>query len=251
MKKYPFIDWLGYINAKMYSGLKFNETQRVIMQMPSYYDQLEAILNQTSKRTIANYVIWRELVDYVPYLTSDLKAMEFEFLKTVTGKATKQARWSDCVKSASGMFGIAVSSMYAREHFRDTRIRRDIGQITTEISSEFEKLLQLNEWMDVNTKAQALKKLQSMHYHIIPTELFDDTAIIDYYKSLTLNDSNFLQTAINVDNHGKEFACSRYHQAVNRTDWKDHASTIYVNANYNGKGNSIRKLHHSWHSIHS
>lgn len=110
-KKYPFIDWLGYINSKMFAGLKFNESDTVIVQQPSYYDQLERVLNQTDRATIANYILWRDLSDYVPYLNSDLRAMEFEFLKTVTGKASKQARWSDCVKGASGMMNVAVSEV--------------------------------------------------------------------------------------------------------------------------------------------
>lgn len=241
MEKHPFIDWLGYINSKMLSGLIFNESATVIVQQPTYYDQLENILNQTDKSTIANYIIWRDLGDYVPYLTSDLRALEFDFLKTVTGKASKQARWSDCVKGTAGMLNIAVSAMYVREYFRDHRIKDDVGQIIAEISLEFEKFLHENDWMDRDTKSEALKKLRSMYSNVAyPNELLDDSVIENYYTGLKLNESNYLQSAINIDNHGKEFVCSRFHQPVNRTDWIDHASSIYVNANYNGKTNSIQ-----------
>ena len=240
-KKYPLIDWLGYINSKMFGGIKFNDSEVVIVQQPTYYDQLQSILNQTEKRTIANYIIWRDLADYIPYLTADLKKIEFEFFKTITGKAVRTARWSDCVKGVAGMFSIAVSSMYVREHFRDQRIKSDISQIITEISSEFEKIIHNNDWMDSNTKQEALKKLRSMHSNIAyPIELLSDSTVETYYKNLTLNETNYLQSAINIDNHGKEFVCSRFHKPVNRTDWVDHASSIYVNANYNGKTNSIQ-----------
>lgn len=243
MNKYPYIDWLGYINSKMLAGLKFNESERVILQQPTYYDQLEDILNRTDIRTISNYVIWRELVDYIPYLNTQLRAMEFEFLKTVTGKSTKQSRWTDCIKSSSDMFGIAVSAMYVREHFRDQRIRNDVSQIIAEIKSEYEKILQTNDWMDEETKTEALKKLRSMHSNVAyPPELFNDTLLETYFANLNLSEDNYLQSAINVDNHGKEFVCERFHQPVNSKDWMEHSSTIYVNANYNGKTNSIRKI---------
>lgn len=239
--KYPYIDWLSYINSKMYDRLVFNGTEIVIVQQPTYYDQLETILNQTDKRTLANYIIWRDLADYIPYLSADLRAIEFEFLRSVTGKSSKQARWSDCVKGTSGMLNIAISAMYVREYFRDFRIRDDVSRITAEISSEFEKVLYENEWMDPTTKREAVKKLKSMNSHIAyPMELFNDSIIENYYKGLTLNESNYLQSAISIDLHGKKFACSRYHKPVNRTDWVDHASSIYVNANYNGKTNSIQ-----------
>lgn len=29
---FPYIDWLGYINAKMHAGLKFHESDTVIVQ---------------------------------------------------------------------------------------------------------------------------------------------------------------------------------------------------------------------------
>lgn len=225
----------------MMGGLKFNGTETVIMQQPSYYDQLGNILNLTDKRTIANYVLWRDLADYVPYLTSELREMEFAFFKTVTGKSVKQARWSDCVKATAGMMNIAVSSMYVREYFNNHRIKHDVSQIINEISSEFEKVLHENTWMDQETKRKALKKLNAMHSNVgYPTELLDDSLIEGYYSNLVLNETNYLQSAIDIDNYGKAFVCSRFHKPVNRTDWVDHATSIYVNANYNGKTNSIQ-----------
>lgn len=225
----------------MYDGMVFNDSETVIVQQLNYYDQLENVLNQTDKRTIANYIIWRDLADYIPYLTADLRAIEFDFLRVVTGKASKQARWSDCVKGTSGMLNIAVSAMYVREYFRDYRIKNNVGRITDEISSEFKRILYENEWMDPATKREALKKLQRMQMNIAyPAELFDDSKIENYYKGLKLNDSNYLQSAIDIDQHGKKFVCSRFHKTVNRSDWVDHSQTVFVNANYNGKTNSIQ-----------
>lgn len=140
------------------------------------------------------------------------------------------------------MMGIAVSSMYVREYFYDERIKHDIKEIVIEISYEFEKVLLANDWMDTETKTHALKKLVSMSSNIAyPAELLNSSLIEDYYKDLQLNDTNYLQSAINVDLHGRKFVCSRYHQPVDRNDWIDQSISTFVNANYNGKTNSIRK----------
>lgn len=244
IEKYPYIEWMEYLNSKMLSGLKFNETDTIILQQPTYYDQLEDLLNRTDKRIIASYIIWRDLCDYIPYLTADLRNFEFDFMRAITGKAQKQARWTDCIKLSSSMFNIAISSMYVRENFRDQRIRTEVGQIYNEIQSEFEKILLTTKWMDEETKSEALLKLKAMHANIaFPIELMNDSLIEKYYENLKLNETNYLQSALNVDHHGKEFICSRFHLPVNRSDWIDYATTIYVNANYNGKGNSIRKYY--------
>lgn len=97
--------------------------------------------------------------------------------------------------------------------------------------------------MDDKTKTQAMHKLKSIKVNIAyPNELFNNTLIEKYYENLELNDTYYLESALNIDNHSKTFICSRYHQPVNRSDWIDYANTFYVNANYNGKGNSIRKF---------
>jgi neprilysin len=211
------------------------------VQQPTYYEQLEGVLNQTDKRTIANYIIWRDLADYIPYLTATLREKEFEFFRIITGKATSNARWSDCVKGTAGMFGIATSAMYVREYFRDPRIKSDVSEIITKITSEFEKILHQNDWMDEGTKSKALKKLRAMHSFVAyPTELLQDSYIEDYYRGLNLNTTNYLQSAIDIDKHGKNYVCGRFHKPVNRTDWIDHAGSTFVNANYNGKTNSIQ-----------
>lgn len=242
MRKYPYIDWLPYINSKLYAGLTFNEDDRVILQQPTYFDQLENILKQTDKKTIANFVVWRELADYIPFLTEDLLEKAFEFFKSFSGRAARLPRWSDCVKGVSSMMSIAVSSMYIREYFYDERIKHDISEIVTEITHEFEKVLITNDWMDKVTKEEALKKLHAMNSNIAyPSELLNNSLIEDYYKDLELSNNNYLKSAINIDLHGRNFACSRYHQKADRNDWIDQSSTTFVNANYNGKTNSIRK----------
>lgn len=223
--------------------MTFNEDDRVILQQPSYFDQLDTILKQTDKRTIANFILWRELADYIPFLNESLLDKAFEFFKSFTGKTARLPRWSDCVKGVSSMLGIAVSSMYVREYFYDERIKHDISEIVTEITYEFEKVLLANDWMDNETKEEALMKLHSMSSNIAyPSELLNNSVIEDYYKDLQLNDTNYLQSAINIDLHGRKFVCSRYHQPAERNDWIDQSASTFVNANYNGKTNSIRKL---------
>lgn len=179
----------------------------------------------------------------MPYLTAPLRQLEFDFLKRLSGKNTKEPRWIECVKTTSNMFILSLSSMYIRDYFKDKTIRDDVNEIFVEIASEFEKILHSTEWMDQTTKKEALEKLKTMGHNIAyPPELLNQTLLEKYYENLHLNDTNYLQSAMNIDRHGKIFICSRYHQPVNRKDWIDHATTIYVNANYNGKGNSVRKF---------
>lgn len=163
-------------------------------------------LNKYCFSVIANYILIRDIADYVPYLNEKLRNLEFEFLKTVTGRATRSARWFECIKATTSMFNIAISAMYIREHFKDEKIKRDVTKIYDEINSEFEKILVKNKWMDEKTKQEALKKLKSMNVNVAyPNELLNNTILEKYYEKLHLNSTHYLESALSIDNHSKVF----------------------------------------------
>lgn len=152
-KIYRYIDWLEFINAETHASIKFNDSEKFIVQQPTYFDQLESVLSQTDRRTIANFVIWRDLS---------------EFFEIIAG-------WESCVDLTSSILPIPVSAMYVREHFWDRRMKDDGIKITKEVSSEFAKMLKESDWMDNETRKEALKKLDKKEAQIAyPAELLDD-----------------------------------------------------------------------------
>lgn len=57
--KYPHIRWMDYFEALMPTDVKITLDDEVNVPTPEYIRYLAGILQKTSKRTIANYFVWR------------------------------------------------------------------------------------------------------------------------------------------------------------------------------------------------
>lgn len=100
-KTYPYLNWLDLINAFLPSGLKVNENEIAINSVPNYFEQLENILNTTTKRAMANYLLWRAVLATSGTLTNQLRELKLEFYKTVYGIQSQEVRWKECIQYTS------------------------------------------------------------------------------------------------------------------------------------------------------
>ena len=110
------------------------------------------------------------------------------------------------------------------------------------IRKEFELLLNEVNWMDDETRESALNKLKAMSTHIgYPDEIMDNAKIEKYYENLEINENNYLQSVLNMNVFGTDYAFNKLRKPVNKTDWVTHARPAVVNAFYSSIENSIRK----------
>lgn len=100
-ESYPYMNWLDYINAMLPTGLDVDESEIVTNSVPTYFKELGNILNVTSKRTIANYLLWRAVLTTSGTLTSELRQRKLEFYKAVYGLQGEEPRWKECIQFAS------------------------------------------------------------------------------------------------------------------------------------------------------
>lgn len=67
---YPNIQWVEYVNAWLQPTQSVDENEMVVVMVPSYVKSLDRLLQNTSNRTIANYMMWRILFDQLNELHS-------------------------------------------------------------------------------------------------------------------------------------------------------------------------------------
>lgn len=59
--KFPYLNWLEYIDGLLPPGVDINGSELLIVEVPEYFEKLGPILRATPKRTIANYFAWRSV----------------------------------------------------------------------------------------------------------------------------------------------------------------------------------------------
>lgn len=101
-EKYPYIEWVEYINFLLPSSLKIDENEVIIVSVPTFFENLGYLLEATPKRTIANYMMWRVTAFSSFFLTEQLRKRQLVYSTAVSGKQEQEPRWKECVDITSG-----------------------------------------------------------------------------------------------------------------------------------------------------
>lgn len=133
----------------------------------------------------------------------------------------------------------AVGALYVRKFFNKNS-KRHAQQIVGNIKSAFIDMLHKVTWMDESTKNSAVDKAKALIAHIaFPKELTNKTKLENYYKSLTMNESEYFMNALRLNKFKTEYALRELYDPVNKSDWLAHATPAMTNAFYSALENSI------------
>lgn len=100
--KYPYIPWVEYINALLPNGLNVDENEIIVVSVPSFFNDLGKLLEQTPKKTIANYLMWRITAFSSFFLTQNLRDRQLVYSTAISGKQEEEPRWKECIDITSG-----------------------------------------------------------------------------------------------------------------------------------------------------
>lgn len=97
---YPYLNWIDYIkwNLNANTNLTIDENEVIIVWDRNYLHNLDAILQLTPKRTIANYFTWRLVFFASSLLNDNLHQRYQKFISITTGRLRPLPRITECVK---------------------------------------------------------------------------------------------------------------------------------------------------------
>lgn len=241
-EKYNYVDWIEYINVLLKPiNIEVDETEVIVVSVPTFFEGLEKLLKETPKRTIANYVMWRITGFSSFFLTENLRKRQLQYSTVISGKQEQEPRWKECVDIVTGSLPISVGALYIRKHFQEDS-RQAAMDMVDNIKAEFEKILKRVDWMDEATRKSALEKVGTMATHIgYPVELTQNDKLEEYYENLKIDENEYLESVLRVNIFGTNKAFQKLRKSVNKTEWITHARPAIVNAFYSSIENSIRK----------
>lgn len=74
-----------------------NEKEIINVSVPSFFDKLGGLINATSKRTLANYFLWRNVFGLGKTMSSQIRRKRLAYLKAISGKEDEEPRWKECI----------------------------------------------------------------------------------------------------------------------------------------------------------
>ncbi|XP_050295817.1 neprilysin-2 isoform X1 [Anthonomus grandis grandis] len=239
-QKFPSIPWTQYINNLLAPDTQVKHDEVVVVAVPKFISDFEALIARTPKRVQANYVMWRAAASSVAYLNDDLRKRQLDYTTVVTGRTERESRWKECIDVSAGSMSIAAGALYVRKYFNE-EARQNAKEMVSDIRSEFQNILKKVDWMDEKTRQNALDKAKSMSTHIgYPDEMLSDKKLEEFYGDLELDENQYLPSILNLTLFGTRFSFRRLRQPVNKTDWITHGRPAVVNAFYSAIENSIQ-----------
>ncbi|XP_027199792.2 neprilysin-2-like [Dermatophagoides pteronyssinus] len=238
-------DWIRFINAAIDlpdGSQPFTEKELVMVDNIRYMGQIDYLIsfvNKHDKRLLANYMLWRVVLQNLGTGSKMMRDMRDNLNKHLYGITEKMARWKLCLSQLTGSLAMALSSHYIKHNFNETS-REKAKEMVQFIQQEFEDILHHTDWMDNETKKNAFKKSKSMKAIVgYPAELSNDTLIEQHYKDLQLTPDNFDLNIrrVRIWAHRNEF--KKLRQRNDPHNWKYFSNAANVNAFYWSQANSI------------
>jgi predicted metalloendopeptidase len=227
------LPWNAYFTASGVADLK-----EVNVMTPSYFKELESIIEGTSVDIWKQYAKFRLLDASAEYLPKAFVDAHFELHdKTIAGVPEQKPRWKRAVDATSGagagdfgVLGEALGQLYVQKHF-PAESRRRMNELVGNLMKTYEKSIHELKWMTKATKVKALDKLSK-----ITTKIGYPDEWRDYSKlEISADDllGNMQRSA--VAEHFRQV--DRLHKPVDRKEWGMTPQT--VNAYYNPSMNEI------------
>ena len=152
----------------------------------SYVKFLNDIIPKTSKRLLANYIVWRVVKSKIGMLDSTWRRLKQTYNSINLGHPKIEPRWMQCVSHAHATFGTALSNVYVKNYF-SIKEKTKINEIVWQIRSELNETIAHADWMDTETRKHAMDKLNLMNFRVgFPDELLDDELVSDFYENVGL-----------------------------------------------------------------
>ncbi|XP_058790751.1 neprilysin-2-like [Phymastichus coffea] len=231
--EYPDIPWSEYFNQIVSPQTKWiTENDLILVKVPSFLKSLLKLINNTSKRVLANYAIWRVVQESTSFMNENVQRITADYSASITGTNVQEPRWIQCLDYVSQNVHLAVGALYAREHF-DKKSKKSAEELVNRLRQSFADLLEKTDWMDEKTKEAAKKKLRSMkNYVAYPDELLEDKKIDAYFQELEINSESFLKNHLNLKLFKFKKILEKLKKPVDQDDWTERGYITTVDAFY-------------------
>ncbi|KAH6934141.1 hypothetical protein HPB50_020679 [Hyalomma asiaticum] len=201
--KLAAIQWTFLLNTILRDvGVSMDLSDHVVVLHPLYLKRLARLLKEVPTSAVANYLGWRIVQVMGQYATERFRRARFRFdryryLLQDVGEIPRE-----CVRLASRLLHFAVGRLYFDRHISRPAERyrkcQPLGVVTQscrscsqlydmaeELRDAFAVLIDLNTWMDSDTKERARQKLHHLQMNIgFPPWIKSDRDLDEYYKDV-------------------------------------------------------------------
>jgi putative endopeptidase len=222
----PGFPWRAWAEA---AGI--DRAEKVVVGQNTAFPKLAAIFAETPVETLQAWQAFHTTDQAAPYLSTRFVTAHWEFRsKFLQGAEEQRERWKRAVGFAEAAMGEAIGRTYVARHFppeSKAKMERLVADLKVAMRGRIERL----DWMEAETKAAALEKLEKFTTKIGYPERWRD------YAALEAKPGDLFGNLERATAFDWQRDASRIGQAVERDEWGMTPQT--VNAYYSPPRNEI------------
>nr|XP_039257034.1 endothelin-converting enzyme 2-like isoform X3 [Styela clava] len=238
----PIIDWMEYIGTAFKNVLpdeKLKPTEKIATSSEEYLQKLTDVIKTTSNETLNNFMIWHLVSTFTGPLGQDFIDARTKMNKAIYGSDSScNERWRSCVSTVDTSLGLALGKLFITSSF-DHKSKDRAELMVTEIKNAFKRNLPKTSWVDKETEAKAIKKVDAVRDMIgFPDYILNETRVNSEYM-----DFDFTEKTSYFDVIYKYYLFIRREELkmlrkkVDKDDWEMTPPTL--NAYYSPTENTI------------
>jgi len=214
-------------------GINRAHVQELIVGQPVFVEGANKTIGEISVEEYRDYMEWDEICGADSYLSEDIAATSFEFFgKTMRGRKEDYPLWKRATNQTEAQMGEALGRIYCERYFPASS-KAHMEQLVKNLQLALAERIMAQDWMDTDTKLNALSKLSTFYVKIGYPNKWKDLSELNidparsYYENVMECFKFKTKQRIN-DMAGKP---------VDRDEW--HMTPQTVNAYYNPTTNEI------------
>jgi len=224
------IDWPAY-----FAGIGTEGVDNLVVTDLGFFSSLDAILNENSISAIKTYLLWTLIDGTASRLSMDIDRANWDFYsKTLRGAIAQEPLEKRSTRTVNGTLGEALGKLYVSEKF-PPEAKAQMKELVGNLVKAYTNRINALTWMDAETKAKAIKKLELTNVKVGYPDQWED------YSGLSLTNEtaelNYFDAMLNVGAYNFAENIAELGQAVDKTKWFMSPQT--VNAYYNPAYNEI------------
>ena len=105
------IPWVEVLKA-CFPSARISDNTEVTVVSPQYAADIAVIMSTTDRASLNNYLIWKLVQKYMPYLSSAYSEVVNMYRKLRTGAQKPLERWEFCFEVTQQFFGHHLDSLF-------------------------------------------------------------------------------------------------------------------------------------------
>ena len=222
----PAFDWNTYLDARGLGDLEnLNLDENVALR------DMAVVIAGTPIETLRDYLVVHYIDNHAALLPDAFYQESFDFYsRTLNGIEQPRERDLRAVQLVNGNLGEPVGRIYVDRHF-PPEYKDQMEELVANLRSGLRQRIETLEWMDEETRAEAIRKLDAFGVKIGYPDQWHD------YSSITIDAGDLVGNMHRINQYNWDQDLARLQEPVR--DWEWGMTPQTVNAYYSSTRNEI------------